>query len=98
MILDRRAALRILGGAAALWPFRSLAQPAPKHPSKRPNFLIMMTDDQRADALGVAGHPVLKTPNMDRIANAGVRFKEAFVTNSLCSPSRTSFLTGLEGG
>jgi arylsulfatase A-like enzyme len=55
----------------------------------------MMTDDQRADAMSVAGHPVLKTPNMDRIAGEGIRFTEAFVTNSLCSPSRTSFLTGL---
>ena len=95
MSLDRRTVLRILGGAAALSPFRSLAQPAPKPPAKRPNFLIMMTDDQRSDAMGVAGNPVLKTPNMDRIANEGVRFREAFVTNSLCSPSRTSFLTGL---
>ena len=95
MLFDRRAALRLLGGAAAFWPFRSVAREGSSSRPKRPNFIIMMTDDQRADAMGVAGHPVLKTPNMDRIAAEGVRFTEAFVTNSLCSPSRTSFLTGL---
>jgi arylsulfatase A-like enzyme len=94
--VDRRSLLRILGTTAAAWPLRALSQPNPtSSTARRPNFIVMMTDDQRADALGVARHPVLKTPNMDRIANEGVRFTEAFVTNSLCSPSRTSFLTGL---
>ena len=94
MSLDRRKLLKLLGGAAAGWPLRTLArQAAPA--KKRPNFIIMMTDDQRSDAMGVARHPILKTPNMDRIATEGTRFTQAFVTNSLCSPSRTSFLTGL---
>ena len=80
----------MLGGTVLARPFRLLGQQR-----KRPNFIVMMTDDQRADAMSVARHPVLRTPNMDRIAEEGVRFTEAFVTNSLCSPSRTSFLTGL---
>ena len=45
--------------------------------------------------MGVAGHPFLKTPNIDRIANEGIRFSNAFCTSSLCSPSRASFLSGL---
>jgi N-acetylglucosamine-6-sulfatase len=62
---------------------------------RRPNVVFILTDDQRWDCLGVAGHPFLKTPNLDRIANEGVRFANMFVTTSLCSPSRASFLSGL---
>jgi N-acetylglucosamine-6-sulfatase len=61
---------------------------------KKPNIIFILTDDQRYDAMSCAGHPWLKTPNMDRLATEGVLFKNAFVTTSLCSPSRGSFLTG----
>lgn len=61
---------------------------------KRPNIIFILTDDQRWDAMSCMGHPFLKTPNMDRIRKEGVLFKNAFVTTSLCSPSRASFLTG----
>src|SRR5688572_14322608 len=61
----------------------------------RPNFVIMMTDDQRADAMSIAGNRMLKTPNLDRIAREGVRFRNMFVTNALCAPSRATLLTGL---
>jgi arylsulfatase A-like enzyme len=69
---------------------------------RKPNFLFIYTDDQRWDALGVvqreqgksARFPWMKTPNMDRIAEEGVRFRNAFVTLSLCAPSRAAFLTG----
>ena len=60
-----------------------------------PNVLFIMTDDQRQDAMSAYGNAILQTPNMDRIAAGGVRFTEAFVTNSLCAPSRASVLTGL---
>jgi N-acetylglucosamine-6-sulfatase len=62
---------------------------------QRPNILFLLTDDQRWDALGVAGHPSLKTPHMDRLAQEGVHFRNAFCTTSLCSPSRASILSGL---
>ncbi len=61
---------------------------------RRPNVVFVLTDDQRWDCLGVAGHPFLRTPNMDRLALEGVRFANAFVTTSICSPSRASFLSG----
>ena len=66
-----------------------------KAPERGPNVLFILTDDQRWDCLGAAGHPHLKTPNLDRLAAEGVRFANAFVTTSLCSPSRASMLTGL---
>jgi arylsulfatase A-like enzyme len=61
----------------------------------RPNVLVVITDDQRWDALSCAGHTLLKTPNLDRLAAEGTRFANAFVTTSLCSPSRASMLSGL---
>ena len=63
--------------------------------AKRPNILVILTDDHRYDALGFLGHPFLKTPHMDRLAAEGVHFQNAYVTTSLCSPSRASILTGL---
>ncbi len=62
--------------------------------SARPNIVFILTDDQRWDAMSCAGHPFIKTPNLDRIAREGVLFRNAFVTTPLCSPSRASFLTG----
>lgn len=63
--------------------------------SAKPNFIFFLTDDQRWDGMSCAGNPILKTPNMDRIAAGGVRFPNMFVTTALCGPSRASFLTGL---
>ncbi|NQU20454.1 MAG: sulfatase-like hydrolase/transferase, partial [Candidatus Nealsonbacteria bacterium] len=62
---------------------------------KRPNVVFILTDDQRWDQLGCEGHPFLKTPAVDRLAAEGARFANMFVTTSLCSPSRASFLSGL---
>jgi len=71
----------------------------------KPSFLFILTDDQRWDAMSVVQReqgekgrfPWLKTPNLDKLAAEGVRFRNAFVVNSLCSPSRASFLTGMYG-
>jgi len=62
---------------------------------KKPNVLFLLCDDIRWNALSCAGHPNIKTPHIDRIANEGVRFANMFCTTSLCSPSRASILTGL---
>lgn len=62
---------------------------------KRPNLLFILGEGQRADALSLAGHPILKTPNMDRIGREGVWFRNSFCTNSLCAPARATALTGL---
>ena len=60
-----------------------------------PNVVVIMTDDQRADQMSCAGHPFLRTPQLDRLAKEGVMFRNAFTTTSLCSPSRASFLSGV---
>jgi N-acetylglucosamine-6-sulfatase len=63
--------------------------------AKRPNVVFILTDDQRGDALGCMGHPHLKTPRIDRLAEEGALFRNHFCTTSLCSPSRASILGGL---
>jgi len=64
------------------------------HAAERPNVVYILCDDLRWDCLGIAGHPHLKTPNIDRLAHEGVYFKNMFCTTSLCSPSRASILSG----
>lgn len=61
---------------------------------KRPNILILYTDQQRWDALGANGNPDIKTPNLDRLATQSLNFNHYFVQNPVCMPSRVSFLTG----
>jgi N-acetylglucosamine-6-sulfatase len=78
--------------ALALIPRLGLAGQAG---DRRPNVVFILTDDQRWDQLGCAGHPYLQTPHLDRLAAEGARFADMFVTTSLCSPSRASFLSGL---
>jgi N-acetylglucosamine-6-sulfatase len=62
---------------------------------KQPNFLFVLVDDQPFDAVGFSGrYPFLKTPNIDRLKKEGANVENFFVTQSICSPSRASFLTG----
>ena len=60
----------------------------------RPNIVVVLVDDMRWDEYGKAGHPYLKTPNIDWLVSQGVSFDNAFATTPLCSPSRANFLTG----
>lgn len=59
-----------------------------------PNIIFILVDDMRWDEFGNAGHPYIKTPNIDRLAVEGFKFTNAFCSTPLCSPSRASFLTG----
>ena len=62
--------------------------------SEKPNVVFILTDDQGVWAAGCYGNPEIRTPNIDRIANTGVRFESFFVATPVCSPSRATFLTG----
>ena len=65
--------------------------------AKRPNIVFFFTDDQTSSSLGCYGHPLAKTPHIDRLAKEGTRFANAFVSQSICWVSRTTILTGLTG-
>ena len=58
------------------------------------NILVLYADDWRHDTLGAAGHPVVKTPQLDRLAREGVRFTHNYVTTAICGVSRASLFTG----
>jgi arylsulfatase A-like enzyme len=96
--LNRRDFLRLLAGGS-ISAGLSLAGcesglmgcSTPKRP---PNIIFLLTDDQRWDTMGCAGNPIIQTPNMDAMANDGVRFTNAFVTTSICASSRASIFSG----
>jgi len=62
---------------------------------RKPSIVFLLTDDQRYDALSCAGNPIIQTPNMDWLAQNGIRFENAFVTTPICAASRASLFTGL---
>lgn len=61
---------------------------------KPPNIIFIMSDDHAAHAISAYGSKLIKTPNIDRLAREGMRLKNCFVTNSICTPSRAVILTG----
>ncbi len=61
---------------------------------RRPNLLVIMTDQQRADSLGCCGNRAVATPHLDGLSEGGVLFDNAWCTNPICTPSRASFMTG----
>lgn len=70
--------------------------PSALMPRPKPaNIVFILSDDHRNDILGTAGHPLVKTPNIDAMATQGVRFTNAFVTTPICAASRASLFTGL---
>jgi len=60
----------------------------------KPNLIFFMPETLRAESIGCYGHPVVRTPNMDRLAQQGVRFTQCHVQNTVCGPSRCSLMTG----
>jgi len=63
--------------------------------SSRPDIILLISDDQRWDGLGIAGNDVIKTPNLDRMAREGQWYREATIQIPLCAPSRAAMLTGM---
>lgn len=93
---SRREFLKNLGilGSASLLPLHSSFQFSRKKPADLPNIVFLLSDDQSQPDLGCCGNQAVRTPNLDRLAEEGMRFNRAYVTSSSCSPSRGSVMTG----
>ena len=63
--------------------------------SEKPNILFICSDQHAAWAVGASGHPIVKTPNMDRLAAAGTNFRNAYCSSPVCAPSRAGLMTGM---
>lgn len=89
--MNRRTFIKMAGlGAAAASNWHSFA----KSTQDRPNFVIIFTDDQGYQDLGCFGSPKIKTPNIDRMAQEGMRFTDFYVAACVCTPSRAALMTG----
>jgi len=88
MRMRRAAAYAMLVAvfAACTWPAGA---------AERPSFLVVISDDQTWTDNGCYGHPIVRTPNIDRLAGQGVRFTRAFTATAMCTPSRSAMYTGL---
>ncbi|MEM7278632.1 MAG: sulfatase-like hydrolase/transferase [Pseudomonadota bacterium] len=86
--------LTVLGACSDGQPPEVTASDDERAVAERPNIILLLADDQRADTLSVAGHPIVKTPNIDALAESGVRFSNAFTAEPICAPSRFAFLSG----
>jgi arylsulfatase A-like enzyme len=83
-----RAAVFAACAIAGFFPHSSADEPV------RPNIIFILTDDQRWDALGAMGNPIVQTPHLDALAKKGILFQNARVTTSICCVSRASLLSG----
>ena len=94
-----RAAAPPVGRALSQVSRRSLLAGIPavalRGQDRPPNFLVIVADDHGWNDLGCYGHPLVRTPNLDRVASEGVRFTHCFTTAPLCSPGRGAAMTGL---
>ncbi len=105
--MDRRSFIALGGatlavsGAKGRGQAESAATPVAAPPTgrvvkrDRPNILLLMADQLRADCVGAYGNSVIRTPHLDRIANEGIRFRNAYSTTPTCTPARSALLTGL---
>lgn len=94
--MKRRDFLKRVGVAAlAATPLAGCRlNPLGDSPSGPPNIVLIVTDDQRWDAMSWMGNPIIQTPHQDRLANEGVAFTNSFTTSAICCISRASILTG----
>ena len=91
MLFHTRLCMNFVFFVAALL---AAASPARAVAAERPNFLVILCDDLGYGDLGCYGHPSIKTPNLDNLAEAGIRFTDCYSAAPVCSPSRAGLLTG----
>jgi arylsulfatase A-like enzyme len=91
----RRLVSAVLLSVVAFFAVIAWAAPSPAE-AKRPNILFIFSDDHAYQAISAYNDPrkLIQTPNIDRLANEGIRFNRCFVTNSICGPSRATVITG----
>ncbi len=95
--LNRREFLSLVAGSSAAATMSLVScktEIVGRRAARQPNIIFLLTDDHRADAMGCAGNTIIQTPNMDALAANGVRFRNAFVTTSICASSRASIFSG----
>jgi len=88
------AALLSLAAAPAWLPTAAGSQPQPA--ARRPNVLLVITDDQRPDTVHALGNPIIHTPTLDRLAREGTAFTRAIAPCPLCVPSRAEIMSGCD--
>jgi len=94
--ISRRDFMKFCAAGSSVFLGGNLAgKPSSAEEGKRPNIVLIVSDDHGLDALGCYGNPVIKTPNLDGLAREGVRFTNAFCTTASCSASRSVILTGM---
>ena len=92
---SRRSFLKAGAGLVGTMALASNDSLAADPPGRRPNFIFVTTDGHRPDALSLNRNRIVQTPNFDRIGREGMQFRNSFVINALCLPSRATVLTGL---
>ena len=96
---NRRDFLRTAGLTAASVAIQGCTsaanQPTSKNRKGKSNIVLFLADDQSIDDVGCYGNNVIRTPNIDRLAEEGLRFNLAFTPTAMCSPSRSALYTGL---
>ena len=93
--ITRRSFLKGVAGTAGAAVLPGIQPASTATAPKRPNLVFFLSEGMRSDEMSWAGNPIIKTPNMDRLAREGLVFRNAFVVNALCSPTRATLLTGL---
>ncbi len=89
---NRRSFMKIAAFSPLLFGLAGRSFAAPK---RKPNLLFIWTDEQRADTMAVYGNRKIKAPNLNRLASESVVFEKAYVTQPVCTPSRSTVMTGL---
>ncbi len=92
-MVNRRGFLCVFGSLVAALCFSARATTVDA--GERPNIIFLLTDDQRDNTFGAMGHDWVKTPNIDKLMASGVRFRNAYIAEPTCSPSRVSLFTGM---